>query len=130
MMSTQQNLADAHSTELEVLAARLIDNHPFDTDDAIFEALKHAYELGKQHQDQAQLAGAERFLIEWEIDVTNDATTPREAALAVWHDTFGHGEPGPEDACVFTITDRQQRTQVQLDLAYPSGEDVLSSQTL
>lgn len=127
---TEQRLADAQSTKLEQLSAFLSEYHPFDTDDEIFEALKQAYELGKTHQSQRKLPGVERFLVQWEIEDTTDATSARQAAFAVWHTIFGREEPGRHDSCIFTVTDRDKRIESIIDLAQPEGEDVIAQHTL
>lgn len=46
------------------------------------------------------------FVVEWMIDVEVDSPDPRAAALEVWTRTFGRSaEPGPDETCVFTVTD-------------------------
>ena len=56
--------------------------------------------------------------VSWEIDL--EADTPRQAAQEAWNDYFRRGEPGPDDACVFTITHQDDAGRVisqTIDLA-------------
>lgn len=53
--------------------------------------------------------------VTWFID--SDEDDPVEAARQVWRENFNRGEPGPEDACVFQVTDHQTGTTITVDLA-------------
>ncbi len=53
--------------------------------------------------------------VTWIIDSEED--DPVEAARQVWRENFNRGEPGPEDACVFEVTDPQTGTTVTVDLS-------------
>lgn len=59
---------------------------------------------------------AER-LVAWEIDA--EGPNPAAAALDVWVRSFGysHQRPGPDDPCVFIVTDRNTDRSVQIDLS-------------
>lgn len=68
----------------------------------------------KALEPQQALTGGVK--VSWEIDLDHtDATTPIEAARLVWDQFFNRGEPDPEDACCFTVTD--EAGTVGIDLA-------------
>jgi len=54
-------------------------------------------------------------IVKWEID--SDESDPVEAARRVWRENFNRGEPGPDDACVFEVTDPQTGATVTVDLS-------------
>lgn len=55
-------------------------------------------------------------LLRWEIDLDPD-DDPRTAALQVWHEIFGRGTPGPDDACIFTAVDTATGEETTFDLS-------------
>lgn len=79
--------------------------------------------MNNHEQATAQPPARPTWAVAWEIDVDPDsASNAYEAALRVWRETFGRtGKPGPEEACVFTVTDPAGRTW-QVDLYLPPEE--------
>lgn len=59
--------------------------------------------------------------VKWEIN--SDKSDPVEAARQVWRENFNRGEPGPDDACVFTVTDSQTGNTVTVDLSEHPKEE-------
>lgn len=58
------------------------------------------------------------YFVTWSIDV--DAPTPEEAAQKVWAEFFGRTEAGPDDSCVFEVSETVDRTHlppVTIDLS-------------
>lgn len=53
--------------------------------------------------------------VTWVIDADEDIS-PAQAAINVWQENFrrGTGRPGPDEACVFTITNGSRSTQLDL----------------
>lgn len=56
------------------------------------------------------------WIVSWAISET-DATTPLEAARAVWREIFGREVAGADDACVFTVKDTATGEEVSVDLS-------------
>lgn len=58
--------------------------------------------------------------VTWEIDV-DVVDSPAQAAAAVWLSSFGRGthRPGPDECCVFTVTDKTTGQSVTVDLSGP-----------
>lgn len=58
-------------------------------------------------------------LLTWEIN--EEAESPAQAAALVWRRVFGRGvlQPGPDEACVFTVTDGENTVKIDLsDVQY------------
>lgn len=59
------------------------------------------------------------WAVSWHLDDC-DGATPRQAAMEIWYEIFNRGEPGPEDACVFEVSDPATGESVTVDLAQES----------
>lgn len=55
------------------------------------------------------------YSLSWEIDAV-DAANAAGAARDIWRSIFGRGpgQPGPDEACVFTVTQAGRSTQIDL----------------
>ncbi len=60
--------------------------------------------------------------VSWEIDA--DDSTPREAVEKTWRDYFGRTAAGPDDACVFTVSDPRGGVTMTIDLSEELEADV------
>lgn len=62
-------------------------------------------------RDAADPEDAREYSVTWTIDSV-DASSPEDAARKVWEQIFGRQAPGPDDACVFTITHQDDAGRV------------------
>lgn len=85
----------------------------------LIAALRAAEASLREPPEQLELQPDTQLERTWSVSWVTDeeARSPLAAAHRIWADVFGRGTTGPDDACVFVVTDPVTGRSVRVDLS-------------